>query len=218
MRSLLSVVAFLLIIALVACNQVPTIAPVPGTQSAAITPTPAVTNTPPSATVAVDTPPPAPTIEVDEEKLSGLKVRFWHPWSGPTGDAIQSLVAAFNAENEYGIIVESAYQGNYNDLYAKIDAAIQAGNPPSLAVGYVYQIQAWDASPGIVTDLAPYINDPGWGLSPAEQADFNLTFWQQEVIAGKRIGFPAQRSAQLIYYNLTWAKELGFASPPTTSE
>jgi ABC-type glycerol-3-phosphate transport system substrate-binding protein len=155
-------------------------------------------------------------IEVDAETLSGLKVTFWHAWSGPAGEAIQSLLAAFNAENEYGIVVESAYQGNYNDLYDQIDAAIQAGDPPSLAVGYSYQIQEWDASQGIVADLAPYVNDPQWGLSPTQQADFNPTFWEQEVINGKRTGFPAQRSAQLIFYNTTWASELGFDVPPST--
>ena len=218
MRSPFSYVAFILVFSLAACRGTPPITPAQGTQSPVFTSTPAATNFPPPVSEATATLTPVSVIEVDTDTLGGVKVTFWHAWSGATGEAIQSLVEAFNAENEYGIVVESAYQGNYNDLYDKIDAAIQASDPPGLAVGYSYQIQEWDASQGIVADLEPYVNDPLWGLSPVQQADFNPTFWEQEVIDGKRIGFPAQRSAQLIYYNLTWASELGFATPPSTPE
>ena len=214
MRSLLLNVAFILVLALVACEGTPPVTPAPGTQGSVPTRTPAVTNFPPPVSQATATPTPVPVIEIDTETLGGVKVTLWHAWSGPAGEAIQSLVEAFNAENEYGIVVESAYQDNYNDLYDKIDNAILTGDLPSLAVAYNYQIQDWDANPGLVADLEPYVNDPQWGLTPAEQADFNPTFWGQEVIDGKRTSFPAQRSAQLIYYNLTWASELGFDAPP----
>ena len=208
----------MLVLTLAACEATPTITPAQGTQSTVLTSTPAATDFPPPTSEATATPAPVSVIEVDAKTLGGVKVTFWNAWSGPAGEAIQSLLEAFNAENEYGIVVESTYQGNYNDLYDQIDAAILAGDPPSLAVGYSYQIQEWDASQGIVADLEPYVNDPQWGISPTQQADFNPTFWEQEVINSKQTGFPAQRSAQLIFYNTTWASELGFAAPPSTPE
>lgn len=218
MRSVLSNVAFILVLALAACKGTSNDTPAPGTPDSVPTRTPAVTFSPSPVSQATATPTPLPVIELSAEALEGVKVTFWHPWTGSTGEAVQSLITAFNAQNEYGILVESAYQGNYNDLYEEIDNALLTGDPPSLAVAYNYQIQDWDTPPGIVVDLEPYVNDPLWGFNPIQQADFNPTFWEQDVMAGKRIGFPAQRSAQLIYYNLTWARELGFNTPPSTTE
>jgi ABC-type glycerol-3-phosphate transport system substrate-binding protein len=144
-------------------------------------------------------------------------VTFWHAWSGEAGEAIQEAVRAFNAENELGITAEAVYQGNYNDLYAKIDSALQAGEPPQLAAAYAEQILAWEqAQEDTITDLEPYVNDPGWGLTEAEQSDFFPVFWESDLVEGTRVGLPAQRSAYVIAYNTTWAKELGFSSPPET--
>ena len=35
---------------------------------------------------------------------------------------------------------------------------------------------------------------------------------------GKQLGLPAQRSARFLFYNQTWAHELGFSSPPATAD
>jgi len=126
-------------------------------------------------------------------------------------------VRAFNAENELGITAEAIYQGNYNDLYTKIDAALQEGEPPQLAAAYIEQILAWEqAQADAIADLEPYVNDPQWGLTGAEQADFYPLFWKDDLVKGKRIGLPAQRSAYVLAYNTSWARELGFSAPPET--
>jgi multiple sugar transport system substrate-binding protein/sn-glycerol 3-phosphate transport system substrate-binding protein len=70
----------------------------------------------------------------------------------------------------------------------------------------------------LIVDLNEYVNDPTWGLTAEEQADFYPVFWEQDVLGGKRLGIPAERSAQVLYYNQTWAEELGFDEPPTTPE
>jgi ABC-type glycerol-3-phosphate transport system substrate-binding protein len=41
--------------------------------------------------------------------------------------------------------------------------------------------------------------------------------WTQDEVDGVRLGMPAQRTARFIIYNQTWARELGFDSPPQTS-
>jgi multiple sugar transport system substrate-binding protein/sn-glycerol 3-phosphate transport system substrate-binding protein len=65
-------------------------------------------------------------------------------------------------------------------------------------------------------DLDDYVNDPVWGFSPAEQADFIPAFWEARTVGGRRIGLPALQSAQVLFYNRSWAAELGFAGPPDT--
>jgi ABC-type glycerol-3-phosphate transport system substrate-binding protein len=59
--------------------------------------------------------------------------------------------------------------------------------------------------------------DPLYGLSPADLADFPAVIWNQDDVDGKRFGVPAQRTARFLLYNQSWARELGFDSPPATS-
>jgi len=75
----------------------------------------------------------------------------------------------------------------------------------------------WDAS-GHVVDLDKYVADPIYGLESREVSDFPAVFWNQDVVAGKRLGVPAQRSARLVLYNKAWARELGFEDAPVTDE
>jgi hypothetical protein len=72
----------------------------------------------------------------------------------------------------------------------------------------------WDER---VMDLNTYLNDPEYGLSPDDILDFPPAIWDQENVDGKRFGVPAQRTARFLLYNQTWARELGFGSPPATS-
>jgi ABC-type glycerol-3-phosphate transport system substrate-binding protein len=143
---------------------------------------------------------------------------FWHPWSGELGQAVDQAVEVFNQENEYGLIAESVYQGNYNQLFAQIDSALLEGNPPSLAVAPIHQLAAWKEETSAVVDLQPYVEDAAWGLSPAEQADFYPVFWDEDLVDGQRLGLPAQRSGQVLVYNASWAEELGYGQPPETPE
>ena len=131
---------------------------------------------------------------------------------------MNGLVSEFNASNAYGITVDSAYQGNYNQLYERVLDAGSTGDPPNIAVGYNYEILSWNDVGGGTLDLNRYVDDPEWGLSSQEQADFYAIFWTQDVEDGFRLGLPAQRFAQLMYYNLSWAEELGFEAAPQTPQ
>lgn len=73
-------------------------------------------------------------------------------------------------------------------------------------------------STGLITDLNSYVNDPDWGLNTGEQEDFYPAFWEAEALDGKRLGLPAVRSAQVLFYNQSWAEELGFQGPPATPQ
>ena len=177
-----------------------------------ITPSP----TPRSFPTPAATPQPSAHISVDPALLKGKTVHLWHSWSGEAGKTVDALVKEFNASNQWGITAQAAYQGSYDSLSDNITKALQTGKPPEVAVGYNYQALGWDSPAGTLVDLNDYVSDPTWGLSPDEQKDFYPVFWEHDFADGKRIGIPAQRSAQLIYYNQTWAEELGFTSPPTT--
>ena len=150
--------------------------------------------------------------------LQGVTVEFWHVWSRRVGEALEALVKEFNETNEWGITVQPINQGGYGDMFNKMNAAINTGELPDLVVGYQNQMLVWDGDGDIIVDLNPYVNDPEVGLSKEEQDDFYPVFWEQDLINGKRYGMPVQRSAQYMFYNVTWAKELGFDKPPATPE
>jgi len=153
---------------------------------------------------------------VKPEDLQGVTITFWHVWSRGTGEELQKMVDEFNATNEWGITVEAVNQQGYGQMFDKMNAAINSGDLPNLVVGYNNQMLAWDDAGGVIADMTPYVDDPVYGLSKEEQADFYPTFWNQDVVDGKRLGFPVMRSAQVMFYNETWAKELGFDAPPKT--
>jgi multiple sugar transport system substrate-binding protein/sn-glycerol 3-phosphate transport system substrate-binding protein len=73
-----------------------------------------------------------------------------------------------------------------------------------------------------LVDLTTYIDDPYWGLTPDEKADFFPAYLEQSQHAaygGQQLGFPPNRSMEGLFYNSTWLQELGFdGTPPATPE
>ena len=162
------------------------------------------------------TPEPVSTLGVDPNDLNGIEVEFWHSWSGVPGEAIDELIKVFNETNEWNIIVKASYQGDYDQTYEHLYLALQNDTIPDLVVSYNYQALSLEAPEDVFVDLDAYNNDPIWGFSDEDLSDFFSVFWKQNVVDKQLIGIPAQQSGQLLYYNSTWAEELGFSSPPTT--
>jgi multiple sugar transport system substrate-binding protein len=89
-----------------------------------------------------------------------------------------------------------------------------------LVVGYQND-QAFYALAGGLVDINPYMTDSFWGLTSEAQADFFPAFLQQSVhpaFDNMRLGFPPNRSIEVLYYNQTWLEELGYTGPPTTPD
>lgn len=198
----------------------------------ACTTPPAPTSAPPThvetplplTSVPTETTPPPPTGEPDTglgvkpDQLNGVTVAFWHGFSGAREGLLREWVDAFNTSNSLGIRVELSAQ---DDLFNAVQEAIRMGEPPDLTLGFTHQAAAWDqATPprANLVDLTPYRTDPVFGYAPDEWSDFYPTFLQQETVNGKLLGLPAYRSGQVIFYNVRWAQELGFQTPPTTPD
>ena len=176
------------------------------------------TNTPPPNVTEnapiTDTPAPAESsLEVDKEALRGVQVDVWHPWFGAEASLFQSQIAQFNTENEWGIIVSGQSQGNYSELFLQTEAAVEDSSYPQIVVGFPEHALEWQEH---IVDLTPYVSDPVYGLSTADVSDFPDVIWNQDQVDGKRFGVPAQRTARFLLYNESWARELGFESPPVT--
>jgi ABC-type glycerol-3-phosphate transport system substrate-binding protein len=182
-------------------------------------PSKTTTPTPPSNatenTSEANTPVPAVSnLNVEKEALRGVQIKLWHPWFGAEASLIESQVAKFNTENEWGIVVSAESKGNYSELFTQTEAALKDSTYPQIVIAFPEHGLEWQDH---VLDLTPYVNDPVYGFNPSEISDFPTVVWDQDEVDGKRFGMPAQRTARFILYNQSWARELGFNTPPATS-
>jgi multiple sugar transport system substrate-binding protein/sn-glycerol 3-phosphate transport system substrate-binding protein len=150
--------------------------------------------------------------------LDGTTVIFWHVWGeDEPAEGIMTIVEEFNATNEWGITVEALDQGRYSDLEDAMNATIQSGDVPDLVVGYANAFASWYDVDAIV-DLNPYLEEEMVGLTEEQIADFQDGSFSSGLLPdGTRISMPFQQSANVIYYNQSWAQELGFDNPPATT-
>ncbi len=161
------------------------------------------------------TPVPVSALGVEAESLREVVVTAWHPWFGSEAALFETQAADFNATNEWGVTVLTAGQSNYAELFNNVTASLAAPDKPDLVIGLPEHALFWNERSGVL-DLAPYAADPIWGLSPGEIASFPPVIWEQDMAGEARLGMPAQRTARLLFYNETWARELGFSAPPDT--
>jgi multiple sugar transport system substrate-binding protein len=152
---------------------------------------------------------------------SGQTVVWWHNHSGVREERLAEIIDQFNSDNECGITVDAQNQGSYGDIRDKVNAGIAAGEvPAALIVGYQND-QAFYQLNGALVDFNIFVNDPTWGLTEEEIADFYPVFWEQGLhpaFDNQRLGFPPNRSEEMLYYNQTVLEELGYDAPPATPE
>jgi multiple sugar transport system substrate-binding protein len=148
---------------------------------------------------------------------SGQTVVYWHQHSSDREEALNEMVAAFNEGNPWGITVEASNQGGYGDIYQKMIAGIASGELPNLVVAYQNQSATYQLDE-VLADMDVFVNDAQWGYNEAEQADFFQGFFVQDISPqfGIRLGFPPNRSMEVLYVNLDALAELGYEAPPTT--
>jgi multiple sugar transport system substrate-binding protein len=163
--------------------------------------------------------PPKSADEVDAITLAGKQttVTFWHNRPQKDQDLLQSMLDEFNKTNKEGITAKAEIAGaSYNDVYNKVNAAIQAGQPPEISVAYQNQAAFYRAS-GAVIDLNPFLKSKKYGLSAEDLKDYFQTYLDSDAnpqFKGERLGFPTQRSMDVLFYNVDWLKKLGYNDPP----
>ncbi len=150
--------------------------------------------------------------------LSGVTISFWHVFrSGGQAEGMTEIVADFNDTNEWGITVEDFAQGGQSDLEEAVNAAIATGELPNVTLGFANAMSNW-YSVGVIAPINDYLSDPDYGLSDEAMAGLYAGPFNQGTLAdGTQIGIPMHQSEQVIFYNFSWARELGFDAPPATS-
>ena len=151
----------------------------------------------------------------------GQTVVWWHNHSGSREEMLIEIINDFNETNECGITIEPLNQGGYNDIRDAVNASIASGEvPAALVVGYQND-QAFYQLNDTLVDLNEYLNDPTWGLSEEEQQAFYQSFFNQSIhvaFDNQRLGFPPNRSIEMLHVNMSYLRDLGYDAPPATPE
>ncbi|WP_209120992.1 ABC transporter substrate-binding protein [Alkalihalobacillus sp. BA299] len=141
-----------------------------------------------------------------------IEITYWYAW----GDKIQenniNLVEMFN-ESQDRIHVTAEYQGTYDDLHAKTQAALAAGNPPHVTQNEIASMGVFARS-GMTENLTPFIERDNLDID-----DFNPGLMGNSYIDGDIYGLPYLRSTPILYLNATLLEEVGLdPSGPKTWE
>jgi sn-glycerol 3-phosphate transport system substrate-binding protein len=146
-----------------------------------------------------------------KEVKPAAQITWWHAMSGVNGDAINKIVTGFNA-SQSNIKVNTVFQGNYDDLLAKLNTAIASNAAPALV--QVYDIgQAYMRDSGQVVPMQAFIDRDKFSTTDFEPAVINYYKYQDKLQS-----MPFNSSSSMLYYNKDAFKEVGLDpnKPPVT--
>jgi len=138
-------------------------------------------------------------------------ITWWHAMTGVNNDALNKIVAGFNS-SQSKIKVEVAFQGNYDDLLAKLNTAIASNAAPALV--QVYDIgQRYMYDSGQVVPMQAFIDRDTFNTSDFEPAVINYYKYQDKLQS-----MPFNASTPILYYSKDAFKEVGLDpnKPPVT--
>lgn len=133
------------------------------------------------------------------------EITFWYSWTDKIQENNIALAEKFNETvgKEKGIHVTAEYQGTYDDLHQKLQAAYVAGATPDVTVMEIAAIRTF-AENGVLEPLDEYINASGVDIS-----DFHGGLMENSYIDGSCYGLPYLRSTPIFYMNKNLIEEAG---------
>jgi sn-glycerol 3-phosphate transport system substrate-binding protein len=139
------------------------------------------------------------------------EITWWHAMGGVLGEAVNKIVAGFNA-SQSNVKVTTVYQGNYDDLLAKLNTAIASNSAPALV--QVYDIgQAYMRDSGQLIPMQAFIDRDRFATTDFESAVINYYKYQDKLQS-----MPFNSSSAMLYYNKDAFTEVGLDpnKPPVT--
>jgi len=150
------------------------------------------------------------------DDTSVTEIIYWYAWTDKIQQNNIDLTEEFNETvgKEKGIHVTAEYQGTYDDVHQKLQAAYIAGEAPNVAVMEIASIKTF-AMNGVLEPLDPYIK-----TSNVDMSDFQQGLMQNSYYDDVCYGLPYLRSTPIMYMNTTILKEAGLdtSGPKTWDE
>ena len=155
----------------------------------------AAPTTAPAAPAPAQTAPPAVAATGSQNSVT-----FWGAFTGHNADVLQQLVDRFN-QSQKDVQVTLQNQNTYEDLAAKLTAALQARNAPEV----VQLSDVWWFKFYLNKTLQPL--DDLMKDANIKATDYVDVFYKETVRASKQVVLPFARSTPIFYYNKdAWTK------------
>ncbi|MBR3120278.1 MAG: ABC transporter substrate-binding protein, partial [Oceanobacillus sp.] len=120
------------------------------------------------------------------------------------GENNENLVEQFN-EMQDEIHVTAEFQGSYDELHSKTQAAFAAGNAPEVTQNEIASIETF-AKSGMTQDLTAFVEEDA---DEIDMDDFNPGLMGNSYVDDKLYGLPYLRSTPIVYINKTMFEEKG---------
>ena len=147
--------------------------------------------------------------EDDSAEMSGevVTIEFWHAMGGELGEVVDELVARFN-DSQSEVVVNSTYQGSYDDTYNALLAAFETDTEPNI-------IQNFDLASQTMIDTGRLI--PAYQLMADDNYDSSIFVPAVADYYSNADGMMAMAfnsSTPILYYNIAMLEEAGVSPPP----
>ncbi|MFK7801510.1 MAG: ABC transporter substrate-binding protein [Anaerolineae bacterium] len=146
----------------------------------------------------------------EEEMGEVVTIEFWHAMGGELGEVVDELVARFN-DSQSDIVVNSTFQGSYDDTYNALLAAFETGTEPNL-------VQNFDLASQTMIDTGRLI--PAYQLMEADGFDSSVFLPAVSDYYSDDNGMVAlafNSSTPIAYYNTAMFEAAG-VEPPAEGE
>lgn len=133
-----------------------------------------------------------------------IEITYWYAWGDKIGENNENLVKQFN-EMQDEIHVTAEFQGSYDELHSKTQAAFAAGNAPEVTQNEIASIETF-AKSGMTQDLTKFVEEDAEEIN---MDDFNPGLMGNSYVDDKLYGLPYLRSTPIVYINKTMFEEKG---------
>ncbi|KPH73868.1 ABC transporter substrate-binding protein [Oceanobacillus caeni] len=133
-----------------------------------------------------------------------IEITYWYAWGDKIGENNENLVKQFN-EMQDEIHVTAEFQGNYDELQSKTQAAFAAGNAPEVTQNEISSIETF-AKSDMIQDLSKFVEEDAEEIN---MEDFNPGLMGNSYVDDKLYGLPYLRSTPIVYINKTMFEEKG---------
>lgn len=137
-------------------------------------------------------------VNTDDGKIH---LTYWYAWKDKIGESKEELVKQFN-ESQDKIVVDAEYQGSYDELASKTQAAKAANNAPEIFEVEIANMYTM-AKGGMIENLSPFVDDQ------VDIDDFNEGLMHEAYIDNNLYGLPFYRSTPIMYKNVSMLKDAG---------
>ena len=152
------------------------------------------------------------------DKTKEVEIVFYHQMGAALQEILNTAIADFNKEYPNIKITHKTY-GDYDGVRDQIKTEISVGDQPNLAYCYPDHVALYNVA-GAVQTLDTLINDPTYGFTAEQIADFIPAYYNEGKAFGddKMYTLPISKSTEVLYYNKTFFDKHGLTVPTTWDE